>query len=546
MSTSRKSFTRSLIHPDGRGRRLRRWGGIAFVASAALIATTLTASLAQAQLPIRSVGATTATAPTTVTPRSAVAAKATTGRVRGNFRPANTKIPAFRPTMGKAAYAAAKAAAGRAAHIAKPAAVRRLAPPNVIGQNFAGTDQPTACGCLPPDTHGAVGPSHYLQIVNSRMVVYNKSTNAILKAASLNSFFGYTQAGSTLLFDPRAAYDPVWNRFVLTADSFLDANNNQYFFIAVSKTADPTGAWWIFKLLINGSNSAVFFDYPQLGMDNGAILVTANVFGTGGNVGTAYFFKKSALYNGLSFNYWRFGKLAPWTIAATTVLDYNATTFEVSAPGSGAFITKFGFKDTDRDPPALTQNVNIPVASYSMPPNARQPGTAATLDTLDSRFVDRSTQTSSSIFNTHTIALGSFPAPKFYEFNTLSNTVVRSGFYFASGTSDDWNASIAANRSREVFVTWSSTDSPVGVKPQVRVSGNQPADAGSIPAGTAVATSTDVYTSGSPQRWGDYSSTTLDPSAVTGCAANRRAWGTNETVIAGPTWGTQITRFGFC
>lgn len=191
------------------------------------------------------------------------------------------------------------------------------------------------------------------------------------------------------------------------------------------------------------------------------------------------------------------------------------------------------------------QNVNITVPSYSIPPSARQPGTSATLDTSDSRFSSSSTQFGNSLFNTHTVALGGFPAPKFYEFNTASNSVVQSGFYFASGSSDDWNASIAANTGREVFVTYSSTDSNAGIRPQVRVSGKQAADAG-IPAGIAVATSTNVYTSGSPQRWGDYSSTTLDPSPVSGCAANRRAWGTNETVIAGPTWGTRIARFGFC
>jgi len=274
-------------------------------------------------------------------------------------------------------------------------------------------------------------------------------------------------------------------------------------------------------------------------------LVTANVFGTGGNVGTPYFFKKSAIYNGLGFTYWKFPKLTPWTLAPSRVLDYNPTTFEVSAPGSGTTITKLGFKDTDRDPPTLTQNVSITVPSYSIPPSAHQPGTTATLDTSDSRFVDSSTQVGSRLFNTHTVALGGFPAPKFYEFSTTSNTVVQSGFYFASGTSDDWNASIAANASRELFVTYSSTDASRGVRPQVRVSGKQPADSG-IPAGTAVATSSSVYTSGSPQRWGDYSSTTLDPSAAGTCAANRRAWGTNETVLSGPVWGTRIARFGFC
>ncbi|MGH3706924.1 MAG: hypothetical protein ACRDRQ_02205 [Pseudonocardiaceae bacterium] len=345
--------------------------------------------------------------------------------------------------------------------------------------------------------------------MNSRVVMYNKAApNAIVKQVSLNSFFGYTGAGSNLLFDPRAVYDPEWNRYILTAEGFPESNNNQYFFIGVSQTDDPTGAFYIYKLLVNNTPGD-FFDYPQLGFDNSAVTVTANVFPN--KLGTPYFFKKSALYNGLGFTYWFFPGLAATTLAPSIMLDDNPTTFMTAAPTSGSAIRKFGFKDTDRDPPANTQNGTIPVPAYSVPPDAHQPGTSVTLDTSDSRFVNAGTQVGDRLFQTHTVGLGSFPTPKFYEFNTTSNTVVQTGFYFASATSDDWNASIAANPGREVFVTWSSTNAPANIRAQMRVSGKMPADPG-IPAGTATVTSPGIYTSGSPHRWGDYSSVSLDPS----------------------------------
>jgi hypothetical protein len=477
---------------------------------------------------------------------TAAIAHAAVSRVpQGLGGPADTTAPpAARPALDPASYAAAKAAAARAAAVAKPSLTGRLAPPSVIGNNYPGTNQSVACACLPPDTHGVVGINHFVQIVNSRVVMYNKSTNAIVKQVSLNSFFGYTGTESNLLFDPRAVFDPVWKRYILTAVGNLEADNEQYFFIGVSQTGNPTGAFWIYKLLVN-TDPDVFFDYPQLGMDADTVTVTANVFGLAGGLGTPYFFKKSALYNGLGFVYWSFPGLASATLAPSMVLDSNPTTFMVSAPPSGTTIQKFGFKDTDRNPPALTQNVGITVAAYAVPPSARQPFTTATLDTLESRFVNVGTQVGDRLFQTHTVALGGFPAPKFYEFNTTTNTVVQTGFYFATGTSDDWNASIAANANGEVFVTWSSTDAGAGVRPQMRVSGKQPADAG-IPAGVATVTSGAVYTSGSPQRWGDYSAVSLDPVAAGTCAANRRAWGTNETVLAGQSWGSRITRFGFC
>src|SRR4051794_30373802 len=79
------------------------------------------------------------------------------------------------------------------------------------------------------------------------------------------------------------------------------------------------------------------------------------------------------------------------------------------------------------------------------------------LDTGDSRFVNASTQVGDSLWNVHTIALGSFAAPKFYQVRPSTASVLQSGFFFASGTSFDFNPSIAANTSNDVFVTWNAT-----------------------------------------------------------------------------------------
>lgn len=543
MSVRLRSISKAAADRPRRGRR----SGIVLGLSAVLISSSTISTS-----PVQAVSLPSAAKPSTTTAESAVAAAASTGEVSGNFQPADPRA-SFLPTMSQSAYATEKAAAASAARSPKPeptsavaspsVAGPSLAAPTVIGQNFRGIDQPKACACGPSDTHGVVGPSHYVQIVNSRIVMYNKSTKKIVKSASLNSFFNYTGAESKMVFDPRAAYDAVAQRYIFTGAAFVESNNEQYFFIAVSKTSSPTGEFWVYKLLVNGGDPKVFFDYPQLGMDRDAILVTANVFGTDGYPGTPYFFKKSALYTGIGFAYSSFPKLTPWTLASTRVLDDNATTFMVSARGSGVSITKLGFMDTGSDTPKLTERAEIPVASFTMAPDARQPGTNATLDTLESRFVDSSTQFGNRLFNAHTVAHSGHPTPMFYEFDTIKNNVTQSGFFGASTTSDDWNASLAANTSGEVFVTYSSTDTVV--KPQVRVSGKQSTDA-YIPAGVALTTSSTVFTTPSPARWGDYSSTTLDPSAVSGCAANRRAWGTNQIVVGGPTWGSQIGRFGFC
>ena len=155
--------------------------------------------------------------------------------------------------------------------------------------------------------------------------------------------------------------------------------------------------------------------------------------------------------------------------------------------------------------------------------------------------MNASTQSGNDLWQTHTIALGSFPAPKFYRLNTSTNTVSQSGFYFASGTSDDFNASIAANDAGNCFVTRTSTDASVGANAQVQLSGKLSADAG-IGAGPNAFTSPTFYNASAdnPERWGDYSAVTTDPAN----AAN--AWLVNETVTAnGAIWGSRIVRFGF-
>src|SRR5262249_46125372 len=145
-------------------------------------------------------------------------------------------------------------------------------------------------------------------------------------------------------------------------------------------------------------------------------------------------------------------------------------------------------------------------------------------------FASASTQVGTHLWNTHTIALGSFPSPFFYEINTDTNTIKQSGFYFASGTSDDFNASIVADANENAFTTWSSTDSPNSVNAQVPISGRQSTDSlGVINAGSSAFNSTLALTNDfdanfGQQRWGDYSAIALDPSNA------KRAWFVNEKI----------------
>jgi hypothetical protein len=400
---------------------------------------------------------------------------------------------------------------------------------------FDGVDQITAGNLIPPDTHGAIGRGNqFVEIVNSNLRVYSR-TGTVLRNVRLSAFFGYT---AQTLFDPRAVYDSTWNRWVVTAEAFPQSSTVQLHFIAISQTSDATGPFFMYGLDVNVFNNDDFWDYPQLGMDQDAVIITANVFGPTSFRGARMFaVAKARLYNGLGFSVPLFMNLVG-TLAPPIVLDQNFRTFLVAAPPAGSTVTKYTLENSSRPNATTLTESTIPVPAYMFPPVALQAGTTAVIDTLDGRFVNASIQNGTSLWNVHSIRFGPtapLATPKFYEFNTVTNTIIQSGFFFAGNTSHDWNASIAANASRDAFVTWSSTDPPQGIQAQKRFSGRLSTDPpGVIPAGSALFTSPTPYLQ---FRWGDYSAVTLDP------LNPRQAWIINETVRNPTLWVTCIGSF---
>ena len=90
-----------------------------------------------------------------------------------------------------------------------------------------------------PDTHGAVGGVHYLQIVNTRLLAYRVSDNVLVRSENLAAFFGDTD----FVFDPRALYDSTWNRFVVLGTRKADSptDSQRYYWLGVSASHLATG-----------------------------------------------------------------------------------------------------------------------------------------------------------------------------------------------------------------------------------------------------------------------------------------------------------------
>jgi hypothetical protein len=462
----------------------------------------------------------------------------------------------FRPTIGDDAYKAHKAKAAQNRALQAPATPETesavpLAPPALTDTiNFEGVDMVTAGNLRPPDTHGAVGLNHFVEITNSHLDIYEKAApnnrvNGNGNGVSLSAFFGYA---TRTLFDPRVIYDPDFNRWIISSNAFAESTAVQKFFIAVSQTADPLGAYYIYQVNVsNGFGS--FWDFPQLGLDQNAVIFTANVFGPANNFIDARMFSvaKSLLYNGSSQTLTPhvFTGLAG-TLAPPLVLDRNPNTYLVAADSpTDNKVTLYTLTNSAANPPTLSAPATIPVPVYTMPANAPQPGTTATLDTSDSRFVNAGTQIRNSLFQVHSIDSGGYARCKFYEFDTVNKRVIQSGTFGRSDTSFDFNASIAANRRKDVFVTWSATDVSNNVNAEVRFSGRLHTEPpGVIPSPGSLLYGSNTYyfadITTSLQRWGDYSAVSLDPVDPRGLTA----WIVNERILSNTTWGSRIGRIG--
>jgi hypothetical protein len=460
-------------------------------------------------------------------------------------KPAGGIIP-FRPTMGILNYqqAKAQAAAQRAAH--RPGAgsttpATSTTPLMTALVNFDGASD--VDGLVPPDTHGAVSKTQFVEVTNSHINVFTR-TGSLVISQSLASFFGYfTQT----LFDPRVLYDSLWKRWIVTADAFPESSTVQRQFIGISQNSHADGSYFIFNANVTFA-AGDFWDFPQVGIDQDAVIMTANVFNSSNAFKGADCFAiaKARLYNGKSFSVPLFQGLVG-TLAPPVVQDANFKTFLISAQPSGSTLQLYTMTNTSRpNGTALTGPVNVPVPAYSVPPLAPQPGVSCPtfcLDTSDSRFISYSTQFGDVLWQVHTVNFAGFATPQLYEINTATATLIQSAFFFASGTSSDFNASIVANTSH-VFVDWSSTDVNASINAQVRFSGCAPISPCSPGAGSALFTSSNPLTADfdpnfGHQRWGDYSAVTLDP------LSSLQAWLVNEKVNAGGDWGSRIGEISF-
>ena len=174
---------------------------------------------------------------------------------------------------------------------AAPLSPGNLSPTPVAAERAAGLEQPPvirgpqAAGQIlvksfpamgnvgnyyPADTAMAVGPNVIVEMVNSAVGVYDRTTGEFKRTFDLAPMF---KESSNPGFDPQVVYDPESGHFI--AAHMALANDTSEIHYAI--TADPEGEWKIFAVRTHDTvNTDVCMDFPRLGYSTNKIMLAWN------------------------------------------------------------------------------------------------------------------------------------------------------------------------------------------------------------------------------------------------------------------------------
>lgn len=466
---------------------------------------------------------------------ASLAAKPTPAQRRG------TPVLPTRPSGHTKPVALSNTIAAGGPNTVTQRSVGPLVAPTVV-TSFDGIDQATGCGgCQPPDPNAAVGSTQILNAVNIAMRATTK-TGGTLCTFSLATFLGTSDS----LSDPRVQYDNVNNRFSFTLTVVpASATATPALWVGASTSNNACGSWWIYRLTFSGGSfpAGTLLDYPILGQDQNALLLSTDNFGTNRNR-TVFGIQKSAVYSGAGVSFSAFNTssfAAPVSNGGIPMISTSFSYFLGAVPGTGYQL----YRLTNSGGPGATLTLQATISSsFSAPPRrVNQPGTTTTLDPLDGRIAWSPYNDGSFIWFAHGIAIGSFPGVRYGAISIAGNTATVALAY-RSGTSDDFNPSVGVGNAptggNNIYLNWAYTDPANNVAVSDTVDSVAPGAGVPNLIGTGTVLINGAVTG--QTRFGDFSSVAIDPSVAAGsCAVTAQQYFTT-----GGTWRTRLARVGSC
>jgi hypothetical protein len=428
-----------------------------------------------------------------------------------------------------------------------------------IGKNFTASTLGVDSSAVPPDSNGAVGPAHYVEFVNGRFSVFRKSDG--VKVKTMTDLIFWSQAGVSIpggwdVTDPRILFDPASQRWFCSQvdfDGTATVNSNR-FLVGVSATADPTGTWKGVAIAGDaGGNN--FADFPALGIDSVGIYLSGDLFDTNSNpVGpTLVSIPKSSLLAATptsagmtSFGVLNYGArgniLQPAVCLDGSGQGHVLAVASIGIDNFGNFVTNTSIvlsqmKNAGGPGKAtLGNSIFLTVPPYTVPLNPLQPDGTTSLDDGDARISGNVYEVGGVLFAVHATQFGGRAAIRWYRVDALNQNVLETGT-ITDPAKDLYYPSIAANAAGTIVIafngsgtsTFPSSFAVVGSTVNGLTTFGQPI---LLSSGKASYQNTDTT---GISRWGDYSSTTVDPVDPT------RFWTIQEVASGASTWSTQVT-----
>jgi hypothetical protein len=519
---------------------------VALVVGASMAASGMTARAAPPAVQVPASATLTATLVTASAASPAAHGASTPVRVRNPAEYAQAKAAADR---GYAAWAAAHSLSS-----ASPSVV------TTVGLNKPGLTGAQSGGGTPPDTTGAIGPSSYLEFVNSVLAVYSRTTLASppIASATEDAF-----TGSTGTCDGQIKWDSAAQRFAYYSLDCQSGAGSHGFSFGWSKTASPTplsgttSNWCRFHV-VTGS---LLEDYGKLGNSNSFLIIGANEFSDtpGGYTDSPIFVvpkpanKVTTCATTLTIQKFTPAAASEFTPEPANVFGSSANGYIAAVSGTVNNALRM-YTVSGTTTPVLTDNGNVTVPAFSVPASVPQPGTTDQLDSSDTRLSQANAAfdpalKAFAVWTQHTIA-GPSNGPsvvRWYELKAGQATPVQTGTIAVAGAFA-FNGAIAptaAGNAAAINYDVGSSSLKVSVRAQIHPFGSA---SGSMASGATLTTSTGVdndfscpsQLSGSATcRWGDYAGASTDPA---GCGNS--VWGTNEfngtpDGFGSPLWATQ-------
>ena len=466
--------------------------------------------------------------------------------------------------------------AGPAAHVKRdsvlqsktnPVLQNRLAAPHMPGTqlNFDGISYPGVnCFCAPPDTNGAVGATQYVQIVNTGLQVFDKSTGAsVLGPESIQSLWsGFGGPCETFgLGDPVVAYDQMANRWVITEFASFPPS---YECIAVSQTSDATGAYNRYAFNMGSTFGNFFYDYPKLSVWPDAYYMSINIFDASGSsfLGPQPFaFDRTAMLAGNPATVISTGmlgpndnQLMPASLDGSTLPPAGAPNpfTEIGSNASAWAVWRFHADFANPANSTFTKAGSLTPDPFTpLCPNTRacvpQLGSNDGLDALGDRSMFRNAYRvlpngQEALVGNMAVESNGVAGIRWWQIdNATSGTpaFVQQSTYQPDSTWR-WMGSAAMDALGNLAIGFSAS-SP-SINPQIRYAGRLAGDPpNTLDQGEVTLIAGTGSQIGTANRWGDYSSLTIDP--TDDCTF----WYTTEyyTTTSAFNWSTRIGSFKF-